>query len=99
MDVGLGTLVIGGAVGLALAAFGVRMLVTGQAPASTGRAFRSVPDAGRYHLLFGLALVIIVAGAGWPGPVAPIASAVVAVALVAVAMIRYRPRRGSTTTH
>jgi hypothetical protein len=33
------------------------MLVTGRAPDATTRAFRSVRDAGCYHLLFGWARV------------------------------------------
>ena len=56
------TLLIGGAIGLALALFGVRMLITGRAPASTARSFRTVHDAGLYHLLFGLGLLLLVGG-------------------------------------
>jgi len=61
------TLVIGGVIGLALALFGVRMLVTGRAPASTTRSFRTVHEAGLYHLLFGLGLILLVAGTRLPG--------------------------------
>src|SRR3954453_6481950 len=95
MDLGVGTTVIGGVIGLALALLGVKILVSGRAPASTARAFRSDRDAGWYHLLFGVALVVIVAGPGVPGPVPAIASAVMAVALVAVGVVRFRPRRHS----
>jgi Flp pilus assembly protein TadB len=94
MNLGLGTAVIGGVIGLAFTLLGVKILVSGRAPASTARAFRSDRDAGWYHLLFGAALVIIVAGASLPGPVPAIASAVIAVALVAVGVVRFRPRRG-----
>jgi len=93
MDVGAGTLLIGGAIGLALALFGVRMLVTGQAPAATSRAFRTIRDAGLYHLLFGLALGLLVLGAKLPGASTALVSTVVAVALVGVAVVRFRPRR------
>jgi hypothetical protein len=96
MDLGAGTLLIGGAIGLALALFGVKMLATGQAPAATARAFRTVRDAGLYHLLFGVALVLLVLGTKLPGGGA-LGSAVVAVALVAVAVVRFRPRRARPT--
>jgi hypothetical protein len=93
MDFGAGTLLIGGAIGLALALFGVRMLVTGQAPAATSRAFRTVRDAGLYHLLFGIALGLLVLGTKLPGAATALVSTVVAVALVGVAVARFRPRR------
>jgi hypothetical protein len=92
MDLGMSTLVIGGAIGLGLAIFGLRMLVTGHAPAPTTRAFRTVQDAGLYHLLFGVALVLLVLGTRLPGGIPAIGSAVLAVATVAVAVVRYRPR-------
>jgi hypothetical protein len=92
MDTGTWTLVIGGAIGLALALFGVTMLVTGRAPASTGRSFRDARDAGLYHLLFGLGLLLLVAGTKLPGDLTGIATAVVAVVLAGVAVVRYRPR-------
>ena len=92
MDTGTWTLFIGGAIGLALALFGVRMLITGRAPASTARAFRTTRDAGLYHLLFGLGLILLVVGTELPGDVTPIVSAVLAVALAGVAVVRYRPR-------
>jgi hypothetical protein len=93
MDTGTWTLFIGGAIGLGLALFGVKMLVTGQAPASTVRAFRNVRDAALYHLLFGLGLLLLVAGIELPGMVTPIVSAVIAVVLAGIAVVRYRPRK------
>src|SRR3954451_15160046 len=90
MDVGTGTLVAGGAIGLALAVFGITLLITGRAPAPTSRAFRTVRDAGLYHLLFGVALVLLVLGTRAPGVATAVVAAVVAVAVVAVAVIRYR---------
>ena len=86
------TLVIGGVIGLALALFGVRMLVTGRAPASTTRSFRTVHEAGLYHLLFGLGLILLVAGTRLPGDRTGAVTAVLAVLLAAVAVVRYRPR-------
>jgi hypothetical protein len=95
MDLGTSTLLIGGGIGLALAIFGGKLLITGQAPPTTLRAFRTVREAGLYHLLFGLALAILVLGTELPG-IAAAVSAVLAVALVAVAVVRYRPRRRRT---
>ena len=86
------TLVLGGVIGVALALFGVRMLVTGRAPASTTRSFRTVHEAGLYHLLFGLGLILLVAGSRLPGDRTGAVTAVLAVLLAAVAMVRYRPR-------
>jgi hypothetical protein len=94
MDLGVGTTVVGGVIGLALALLGVKILVGGRAPATTARAFRNDRDAGWYHLLFGTALLIIVVGAALPGPAPAVASAVVAVTLVAIGVVRFRPRRG-----
>ena len=93
MDTGTWTLFIGGAIGLTLALFGVKVLLTGQAPASTARAFRTVRHAGLYHLLFGLGLLLLVAGTELPGTVTPIVSAMVAVVLAGIAVVRYRPRK------
>ena len=93
MDTGTWTVFIGGGIGLALVLFGVKMLITGQAPASTARAFRNVKEAGLYHLLFGLGLLLLVAGAELPGTVTPIVSAVIAVVLAGIAVVRYRPRK------
>jgi hypothetical protein len=86
------TMVIGGAVGSALALYGVRMLITGRAPAATARAFRSVRDAGCYHLLFGTALALVVIGTGLRQGLLSTATTVLAVVLVGVAMVRFRPR-------
>ncbi|MFI7540163.1 hypothetical protein [Actinoplanes sp. NPDC049599] len=93
MDLSTATLLVGGAIGLALALFGVRMLVTGRAPAGTLRTFTGVRPAALYHLLFGLALLLIVVGqvlfTGVPG----LAANVLAVIMIGVALARYRPRR------
>ena len=97
MDIGTWTLVIGGTIGLAMTAFGATVLITGSAPAPTARRFSRVRDAGLYHLLFGLAMVLVVAGTTMPGGLAGTLAAVVAVALVGVAVVRYRPRRPKTT--
>ena len=86
------TLLLGAVIGLALAGFGVRMLVTGRAPGATTRAFRTVHDAGLYHLLFGLGLLLLVGGTKLPGERTATVSAVVAVLLAGVAVVRYRPR-------
>jgi hypothetical protein len=91
MDLGIATLVVGGGIGLVLAAFGVKTLVSGRAPASTARAFRSVREAGLYYLLFGVALIMLALGTSLRGVAAGI-SAMVAVVLVAVALVKYRPR-------
>jgi hypothetical protein len=92
MDTGTWTLVIGGAIGLALALFGAKVLVTGRAPAGTSRAFRNTRDAGLYHLLFGLGLIMLVVGTELPAVGAGI-TAVLAVALAGFAVFRYRPRK------
>jgi hypothetical protein len=94
MDLGTATLVIGCGIGLLLAAFGVKMLATGRAPAQTTRAFRTVRDAGMYHLLFGAGLVLVVLATELPGRATPIIGTVLAVALVGFAVARYRPRGG-----
>jgi hypothetical protein len=93
MDSGTWTLVIGGAIGVALALFGATVLITGQAPATTTRAFRNTRDAGLYHLLFGLGLVLLVAGTRLPGGNTGIVTAVLAVVLAGFAVVRYRPRK------
>ena len=95
MNLGAATLLIGGAIGLALALFGVRMLVTGRAPARTVRNFPDVRGAALYHLLFGLALLLMVAGQSLFDGAAGGAISVLAIALVGVALVRYRPRRRS----
>jgi hypothetical protein len=93
MDLGTATLLVGGAIGLALALFGVRMLVTGRAPAATLRNFPDVRAAALYHLLFGLALVLLVLGQALFTGTAGLTVNVLAVVLVGVALVRYRPRR------
>jgi hypothetical protein len=92
MDLGTATVVIGGGIGLLLATFGTRMLSTGRALWPTARAFRTVRDAGMYHLLFGVALVLVVLGTELPGRMTPIVGTVLAVVLVGFAVVRYRPR-------
>lgn len=93
MTLGTSTLLIGGAIGSVLALFGVRMLLTGRAPVSTSRNFPDVRAAGLYHLLFGLALLVLVLSQAVFDGVAGTAMNVLAVSLVGVALVRYRPRR------
>ena len=85
-------MVVGAVAGSALAAFGVAMLVTGKAPQPTAKAFRSVRDAGFYHLLFGVGLGVVVVGTGIDHPVLTVGATVVAVLLVGLALVRFRPR-------
>jgi hypothetical protein len=92
VNLGVATVLAGAAIGLALALFGAKMLVTGRAPAVTARSFRNVRVAALYHLLFGLALVVLAVGTSLRGRVASIASAVIGVVLVGIALARYRPR-------
>jgi xanthine/uracil/vitamin C permease (AzgA family) len=92
MELSTATLAVGGGIGLLLAIFGVRMLSTGRAPAATTRAFRTVRDAGMYHLLFGVALALVVLATELPGRATRVSGTVLAVALVGVAIARYRPR-------
>jgi hypothetical protein len=91
MDSSSWTLVAGGAAGLALAVFGAGMLISGRQPDATARAFRSVRDAGRYHLLFGVGLMLVVFGAVLRGPVT-VVTTVLAIVLAGVAVVRFRPR-------
>jgi nitrate reductase gamma subunit len=91
MDLGIATLVVGGGIGLLLAAFGLKTLISGRAPTPTARAFRTIKDAGLYYLLFGVALIMLALGTSLRG-VSAGGSAVVAVVLVAVAVVKYRPR-------
>ena len=93
MNLGTATLLVGGVIGLALALFGVRMLVTGRAPASSVRSFPDVRAAALYHLLFGLALLVLVLGQTLLDGDAGLAASVVAITFVGVALVRYRPRR------
>lgn len=94
MDIGTATLAAGGAIGLALALFGVKMLLTGRAPAGIMRNFLRVRDAALYHLLFGAALLLMVLGQTLPAGSAAVATRVAAIVVAGVALIRYRPRRG-----
>ncbi|BCJ44263.1 hypothetical protein GCM10010168_10760 [Actinoplanes ianthinogenes] len=88
---------LGGVLGLALFVFGMRMLVRDEAPGMIAHSFRSARDAGYYHLLFGLALLIYVGGLHLNTAVAGQAAAVIAVLLVGIALVRFRPRgRGPT---
>ena len=93
MDLGTATLLVGVAIGLTLALFGVRMLVTGRAPASTRRNFPDVRAAALYHLLFGVALLLLAMGQSLLSGAAGIIISALAVVLVGVALVRYRPRR------
>jgi len=97
MDIGTATLTVGGVIGLLLALFGVKMLLTGRAPAGIMRNFIRVRDAALYHLLFGAALLLMVLGQSVLTGSASTALTVAAVVLVGVALIRYRPRRGKPT--
>jgi hypothetical protein len=92
MNASTWTMVVGGMAGIVLAAFGAGMLVTGRAPDATTRAFRSVRDAGCYHLLFGVGLALIVFGTAWGGGPVTLLTTIVAIALVGVAVVRFRPR-------
>ncbi|MET0417377.1 MAG: hypothetical protein ABW022_15300 [Actinoplanes sp.] len=86
------TLMVGGAVGLVLAAYGLWMLIAGRAPAATARVFRCVRDAAFYHLLFGVAVGLVVIGTALDRGVLTPAFSVAAIVLVAVAVVRFRPR-------
>ena len=86
------TVVVGGVAGLALSAFGAGMLIIGRAPDATARAFRSVRDAGLYHLLFGVGLMLVVVATALRGGVLTVVSTVAAIVLVVVAVVRFRPR-------
>ena len=92
MDLGTSTLAIGAGIGVGLTVFGTYMLLTGRAPVITARAFRQIKDAALYHLLFGLALMVLVLGVYLPGGFTGPVSVGVAVALAGVALVRHRPR-------
>ena len=94
MDIGTATLTVGGVIGLGLALFGVKMLLTGRAPASTKRNFPRVRDAALYHLLFGAALLLLILGEAVLDGSAAVVMSTAAIVLAGVALIRYRPRRG-----
>jgi hypothetical protein len=94
------TMVVGGVAGMALAVFGAGMLVIGRAPDATQRAFRSVREAGLYHLLFGLGLALVVFGTAFGGGLVTMVTTVAAILLVGVAVVRFRPRgHRKTRTH
>jgi hypothetical protein len=100
MSMGVATVLVGGGIGLALALFGVTVLVTGRVPAATGRAFRDTRDAALYHLFFGAALVILALGTSLAGGgILAVLAAVIAVALVGVAVVKHRPRARTTAPH
>jgi hypothetical protein len=86
------TMVAGGVAGSVLAAYGAWMLITGRAPAATARAFRCVRDAGFYHLLFGVALALVVIGTGLNHGVVDLVATLLAIGFAAVAVVRFRPR-------
>jgi hypothetical protein len=86
------TMVVGGVAGLTLMVFGGGMLITGRAPDATDRAFRSVRDAGLYHLLFGAGLSLVVLGTAIRGGIVTVLTTLAAVVLVGVAVVRFRPR-------
>jgi hypothetical protein len=92
MNASTWTMVVGGVAGIVLAVFGAGMLVTGRAPDAIARAFRSVRDAGCYHLLFGVGLTMIVFGTALGGGPATLLISLAAIALIAVAVVRFRPR-------
>ncbi|MGK5680739.1 hypothetical protein [Actinoplanes sp. URMC 104] len=85
------TMVAGGVAGGALAVFGLVILLTGRAPATTARAFGSVRDAGFYHFLFGTALGLVVIGTAIDSPAVTITITALAVVMAGVALIRFRP--------
>lgn len=92
MSTGAWTMVAGGIAGSGLAAFGAWMLVTGRAPAATAQAFRCVRDAGFYHLLFGVALALVVVGTGLGHGVVTLVATLLAIGSAGVAVVRFRPR-------
>jgi hypothetical protein len=85
-------MVIGTVAGLMLAGYGIWMLVSGHAPGPTARAFRTVRDAGFYHLLFGVALGLVVVGTGLDRGLLTLLITVPAIVLAGVAVVRFRPR-------
>jgi len=81
----------GGVAGAALAVFGLSVLVTGRAPTSTARAFRSVRAVGFYHLFFGISLGLVVIATSLDSAAVTTAITVVAIVLAGVALVRFRP--------
>jgi len=92
MSTSLWTMAVGAVAGLALAGYGLRILVTGRAPGPTARSFRCVRDAGFYHLLFGVALALVVIGTGLDRGVVTLFMTLPAIVLAGVAVVRFRPR-------
>jgi hypothetical protein len=92
MSPSLWTMAVGAVAGLALAGYGVWILVTGRAPGPTARSFRCVRDAGFYHLLFGVALALVVIGAGLDRGIVTLFMTLPAIVLAGVAVVRFRPR-------
>jgi hypothetical protein len=86
------SMVVGGTIGLGLAVSGAWMLLAKRAPARTTRVFRCVRDAGFYHLLFGVAMVLVVVSLQLNRGVLTSATTLLAIALVGVAVVRFRPR-------
>ncbi len=80
--------------GLALAAFGGVILLTGKAPSRTRRAFRRVQEAGLYAACTGSALVLLTVAstADRLDDVLQLGLLAVAMTLFIVAFVRYRPR-------
>ena len=97
MTASTATASLGSLVGAALAVFGMWMLIRGRAPGLIGRSFRTVRDAGRYHLFFGLALVLLVVAGRLPGERPGTIVTLLAILLAAVAVVLYRPRRRDTS--
>src|SRR4051812_20356524 len=92
MSTSLWTMAVGAVAGSALAGYGIWMLVTGRAPGPTARSFRCVRDAGFYHLLFGVALVLVVIGTGLDRGLVTLFITLPAIVLAGVAVVRFRPR-------
>lgn len=82
----------GGVAGAVLALYGLVILVTGRAPETTAKAFRSVRDAGFYHFLFGTAVGLVVIATGIDNSVVNVTISVLAVITAGVALVRFRPR-------
>lgn len=95
MDLISWLLLIVGAVGVGVAIYGWRILVTGRAMCGDEQAFRRREDAGPYYLCFGLALALLASGSLLglhANATLAVAPAVVAMVLIGFATIRYRPR-------
>jgi hypothetical protein len=86
-------------IGLVLAVFGVRMLVTGRVPALLANSFRTPREAGGYHLLVGVAVLMFVLGATRLTDLAAVTATVLALGLVAVAGVWFRPGSSRRASH